>query len=1009
MTHKMMLACKPCAAHPRARFKGLRTTLRKGFALVCATVLAACAEATELEYLGKVYSYRKTVSIEGTEYELDDATERFCLRSTLSRFLRSGYLRSGETYVAVPVTVKSGSKPTSENVAISLKGIAHPSELSDAKVYDDQAFMKMVCPVDTSKWEDWGDYSPYWGYEDDNESREWPKDVWPDKTPVSNRYWVLAQLNGKEGNWSGLTHLRIEVRDDNGSLSPRVVPIWCGDMVDLQADNIFGGSSMSMKPESKDMWVMFDGGQNGRVGIDYDVGIADRVGLQIDVKEAGTLRVVYLGDGELEAKGKNILSTRDNTTSPDGIWWLEVDVSAATTLTVCGTEEDDLCDVNIYEVSFWPDSSRCVRVVADYAERCDLDDGCGSAYLRGYVLGSGVYKSGEKATLTAVAGKTAVFVRWESDEIELGDAASTNACLSFTVPDSVCADAADRAEVRIRAVWRDRLPGEIGPAPSYAVVLGAQVSITVPDLVGYAAKGLPAGLKFDAKTGTISGAATKADTVAAVTFTKKGAETYTTQIFVGPLPVLAVECDLNKGKVTGAGAYAAGKKATLRATAAKGYVFAGWYADSRFSTPFKGAVDYRTPSMPYVTGTEDATIYARFVPAEEDAGISLVGEFLDFDLYWDDGTSELALEVESLSLPTIKVAGLPAGLKYDAKTMTISGKPTKPGTYTVKVTMSNATVKNVVKEFRIIVPNLVSEKIYGLESSPDFYRFVSGVSMDESAIMPSAEEGYTLKVSGLPSGMKYDAKTGRVTGVPTKSGTYTVTVTGTKKGEPTETATITVTVDGMPEAVAGTYVGHISDYGGDMAGSLTLTATAAGKLTAKVVTTQGTVSFSAPSWTRVDGVADDYIDGRTFFADMADKDGRTLTVCIAASGEMDHVLNIYRDGNGGEFIVDAVQNAFSRKWYFAADGADGSWSLGGVQTAAEADVTVAFKDGTATVSGQIGGIKVSGSTVLRVDAALSVRLPAFVTVGGKKRIMAIYMYRVPHGAFAGTATLMDER
>ena len=279
--------------------------------------------------------------------------------------------------------------------------------------------------------------------------------------------------------------------------------------------------------------------------------------------------------------------------------------------------------------------------------------------------------------------------------------------------------------------------------------------------------------------------------------------------------------------------------------------------------------------------------------------------------------------------------------------------------------------------------------------------------MDESAIMPSAEEGYTLKVSGLPSGMKYDAKTGRVTGVPTKSGTYTVTVTGTKKGEPTETATITVTVDGMPEAVAGTYVGHISDgSSGNMAGSFTLTATAAGKLTAKVVTTQGTVSFSAPSWTRVDGVADDYIDGRTFFADMADKVGRTLTVCIAASGEMDYVLNIYRDGNGGEFFVDAAQNAFTRKWYFAADGADGSWSLGGVQTAAEADVTVAFKDGTATVSGQIGGIKVSGSTVVRVDGAgLSVRLPAFVTVGGKKRIMAIYV----HGALAGAATLMDER
>ena len=999
MTPKMMLACKPCAAHPRARFKGLRTTLRRGLALIGAALLGGTATATELVYSGEAYCYETSKNGSYKEYALEDASQRFSLRSSsLSKFPSADF---GTFHVAVPVTVMSGSVATPENVAISLNGIVHPGELSAAKVYSDQEFMKMVCPADTSKWNDGDEYQ--WEYESGKEYRSWPATLWPDKKAVSGRYWVLAQLNGKEGNWSGLTHLRIEVRDDvNGSFSPVVVPIWRGDMVDLQADNIFGGSSMAMKPLSKKMWVMFSDMPAGQVGIDYDIGYANKVGFQIDVQEAGTLKVVYWSNDEkLQVEGRNIDHSED--TQPN---WstrcLEVEVSAATTLTVYGGE--DMCDVNIYEMSFWPSGSRCVRLAADYAERCD---DCGGAYLRGYVRGSGVYKSGETATLTAVAGKTAAFVRWESDEIELGEAASTNACLSFTVPDSVCADAADRAEVQIRAVWRDRLPGEIGPAPSYAVVPGAQVSITVPDLVGYAAKGLPAGLKFDAKTGTISGAATKADTVAAVTFTKNGAETYTTQIFVGPLPVLAVECDLDKGKVTGAGAYAAGKKATLKATAAKGYVFAGWYADSRFSPPFEGAVDYRTPSMPYEMGTEDATIYARFVPAEEDAGISLVGEFLDFDLYWDDGTSELALEVESLSLPTVKVSGLPAGLKYDAKTMTISGKSTKPGTYTVKVTMSNATVKNVVKEFRIIVPNLVSEKIYGLESSPDFYRFVSGVSMDESAIMPSAEDGYTLKVSGLPSGMKYDAKTGRVTGVPTKSGTYTVTVTGTKRGEPTETATITVTVDGMPEAVAGTYVGHISDgSSGNMAGSFTLTATAAGKLTAKVVTTQGTVSFSAPSWTRVEGVADDYIDGRTFFADMADKAGRTLTVCIAASGEMDHVLNIYRDGNGGEFIVDAVQNAFSRKWYFAADGADGSWSLRGVPTAAEADVTVALKDGTATVSGQIGGIKVGGSTVLRVDGAgLSVRLPAFVTVGGKKRIMAIHV----HGALAGAATLMDER
>ena len=557
-------------------------------------------------------------------------------------------------------------------------------------------------------------------------------------------------------------------------------------------------------------------------------------------------------------------------------------------------------------------------------------------------------------------------------------------------------------------------------------VPGEQVSIDIPLLVGYAAKGLPAGLKFDPKTGKVTGAATKptAEEGVKVTFTKRGEETLTTQFIVGPFPVLTVDFDAEMGKVTGAGAYAAGKKVTLKATAAKGYVFAGWFEDELFITPLKSDVDWQTPSMPYVMGSEDATVYAYFVPAELDATILAYVATDDYDIdiidinsddaelhcdEWmtEEGTLEFWFCLDSYSLPTVKVAGLPAGLKYDAKTMTVSGSPTKPGTYTVKVTMSNATVKNVVREFRIVVPNLESEKIFDLDPSPDAYRFVSGCSIDSAAtwIAPTAEDGYTLKLSGLPPGLKYDAKTGRVTGVPTKSGTYTVTVTGTKKGEPTETATITVTVDGLPEAVAGTYIGYIGDS--NLAGSFTLTATAAGKLTAKIVTAQGTVSFSAPSWSRVEGACDGWYDDRVFILGTGDeKTYRTLTVSVDAKGNM--IEGAYCDGNVGIFSIDAAKNVFSSKWHFVADGSDGAWSLRSVPTAAEADLTVTLKDGMATASGKVGGIKVSGSTVVRMlGEGLYVRLPAFVTAGGKKGIMDI---RCGHtgGDCSGVATLVGE-
>ena len=530
-------------------------------------------------------------------------------------------------------------------------------------------------------------------------------------------------------------------------------------------------------------------------------------------------------------------------------------------------------------------------------------------------------------------------------------------------------------------------------------VPGEPVSRTVSSLVGYAAKGLPAGLKFDAKTGTISGAATKADVTTTVMFSKKGESPLKARFSVGAFPVLTLECDSRMGQVTGGGTYAAGKKVTLKATPKKGYVFAGWYVpraedeydDWERGRPLSGDVDWRTPSFPYVTGAEDITIYARFVPAGDDGRISALC-CMDSDIRWDDW-NRLDIWVQSDSLPTVRVTGLPAGLKYDAKTMKIVGKPTKPGDYTVTLVLSNATVKNVVETFRITVPNLVSDKIHGLDPAFGYYWFSVGVALDDSAIAPWAEDGYALKVSGLPAGLKYDAKTGRVAGVPTKPGVYTVTVTGTKKGAPTETATITVKVDALPEAAVGTFTGHVASYDEtweeekDLVGAFTFTATAAGRLTAKVVTAQGTTSFAAPSWTSACG------DLCTFHAVMADvKTGRTLFLSVSREGMLDGEFEDSKpgDGDGTVYGIDAVRNVFSCKWHFKASGGeDGRWRLSSVPTAAEADATVTLKDGTATVAGLLGGVKVGGTTVVRVeeDGWLRVRLPAFATVRGRMHLV----------------------
>ena len=412
---------------------------------------------------------------------------------------------------------------------------------------------------------------------------------------------------------------------------------------------------------------------------------------------------------------------------------------------------------------------------------------------------------------------------------------------------------------------------------------GAKVSMVLPSLVGYTAKGLPAGLKFNQKTGTISGVATKptGDTGVTVTFTKKGAPTLATQFVVGPFPNLFVEVE-GEGKVTGAGTYTAGKKVTLKATAAKGYVFAGWSTRSGEWEQLVGNVDYRSPSCTVVVGESDEAFIARFEPEDSD--------YADISVNWYSVKSEYAkgaeiapiyVNVNSLSLPTVKVEGLPPGLKFTAKAIdvkatkttpaahydanTVYGTPTKSGVYRATFTVTTAGKKTAKEEdVFVVIDRAAGENIlyvdcegYGtsegnkvtgagtytagkkvtlkataakgyafagwgnlnLEQDGVAYRspslsyvmpdydvfvrpkfvssledsniglYVRGIDMasngENSEFYTSGKvemeldvQSYSLPkvvISGLPTGVKFDAKENRISGTISKAGTYTVT------------------------------------------------------------------------------------------------------------------------------------------------------------------------------------------------------------------------------------------
>ncbi|MBQ3806642.1 MAG: leucine-rich repeat protein, partial [Kiritimatiellae bacterium] len=192
--------------------------------------------------------------------------------------------------------------------------------------------------------------------------------------------------------------------------------------------------------------------------------------------------------------------------------------------------------------------------------------------------------------------------------------------------------------------------------------------------------------------------------------------------------------------------------------------FLGWF------TAANGGTKVTATTRP----TSDVVYYAhwRFVGKADEAHIYINTQ----DSYQSesDGVFALGLSelVESYSEPKLTIKGLPAGLKFDAKTMVISGKATQPGVYNVTVSVTNATVKQpVVATFELVVPNLTD----GLILVDDLYGpYIPGVSYTTNL---TAAAGCT--VSGLPAGLKWTAKDTTVSGAPTKPGSYTVTFTKT--------------------------------------------------------------------------------------------------------------------------------------------------------------------------------------------------------------------------------------
>ena len=176
------------------------------------------------------------------------------------------------------------------------------------------------------------------------------------------------------------------------------------------------------------------------------------------------------------------------------------------------------------------------------------------------------------------------------------------------------------------------------------------------------------------------------------------------------------------GSASGSGMYAVGVKATIKAKAKKGYVFAGWFTDKACKKALnpKG-YDNRKLTVKYAMPAKNTTVYAKFVTkAAAKKSLKFSSATKKLAKTAKKATAgknfELALGISSASLPTFTAKGLPKGLSIDKATGKITGVGTVPGSFTATVTVKDAAGNKITQTVKITVnvPSWAKGTFYGL-------------------------------------------------------------------------------------------------------------------------------------------------------------------------------------------------------------------------------------------------------------------------------------------------------
>ncbi|MBF2232718.1 putative Ig domain-containing protein, partial [Staphylococcus epidermidis] len=167
-----------------------------------------------------------------------------------------------------------------------------------------------------------------------------------------------------------------------------------------------------------------------------------------------------------------------------------------------------------------------------------------------------------------------------------------------------------------------------------------------------------------------------------------------------------------------------------------------------------------------------------------------------------DQTQEVNTEIDPIKIEatdnsgqaiTNKVDGLPDGVTFDEVTNTISGTPSKVGSYTVTVTTTDESGNSETTTFTIDVEDTSKPTVESVaDQTQEVNTEIEPIKIEAT---DNSGQAVTNKVDGLPDGVTFDETTNTISGTPSEVGSYDVTVTTTdESGNATET-TFTINVE----------------------------------------------------------------------------------------------------------------------------------------------------------------------------------------------------------------------